>query len=514
MAESLSKTMNNSRIKKPIIGTQLIEIVTSGMYNDPKMLIREYIQNSCDAIDQAVFHDLLSLNEGIIDLKIDGRNRTIVIQDNGMGVRNEDVKKILCSIGFSTKDRSRQRGFRGIGRLGGLGYCENIIFETRSKENEKISVITWNSKSLYDLLKNENDSLDIDNIIKTSVKVIYSENSKNMPAHFFRVTLQGIKSFHKDELMNVKELRTYLCQVAPVPFNRIQFSFAAKIEDYFNNFKGYDTYKINVNGERLYKPYTDSILLKNNKVDRIKDIEFFEFRGENNKVISRGWYGITSFLATLPKDIAIRGLRVRQGNIAIGDENFLDYVFTEKRFSLWNIGEIYLSFDLKLNARRDNFEQSYNFEKYLEQVNLLGKRLSKICRSTAIKRYSKQAIERKIEQLERDLKKPMFIDESHKQQLLAEAEETIQKVETIIAADEAGNNGFNISKIKQKISEISKNGFLLENYLDGRKYRTISKKELILRIFNSLKDSYENCDTLEELLLNIIEPFKKNNSNT
>ena len=42
------------------VGKQVIDILTTGMYSNPLMALREYVQNAVDAIDDAVeadFHD-------------------------------------------------------------------------------------------------------------------------------------------------------------------------------------------------------------------------------------------------------------------------------------------------------------------------------------------------------------------------------------------------------------------------------------------------------------------------
>jgi molecular chaperone HtpG len=37
-----------------IIGVNILEILTTGMYRDSRIIFREYIQNSCDQINIAV----------------------------------------------------------------------------------------------------------------------------------------------------------------------------------------------------------------------------------------------------------------------------------------------------------------------------------------------------------------------------------------------------------------------------------------------------------------------------
>ena len=46
-----------------IIGKHTLESLTSGMYSDPFVIYREYIQNSADSIDEAIETGLLKLQD-------------------------------------------------------------------------------------------------------------------------------------------------------------------------------------------------------------------------------------------------------------------------------------------------------------------------------------------------------------------------------------------------------------------------------------------------------------------
>ena len=54
MAELLSNEVETVSPTDIITGSHIIDIISSGMYNDPKMVLREYIQNSSDSLDEAV----------------------------------------------------------------------------------------------------------------------------------------------------------------------------------------------------------------------------------------------------------------------------------------------------------------------------------------------------------------------------------------------------------------------------------------------------------------------------
>ncbi len=49
-----------------VFGANILENLTTGMYQDSKVIYREYIQNSCDQIDKAVKDGILKPGEGTI----------------------------------------------------------------------------------------------------------------------------------------------------------------------------------------------------------------------------------------------------------------------------------------------------------------------------------------------------------------------------------------------------------------------------------------------------------------
>ena len=119
---------------KTIIGKDVIESLTIGMYDDSRFIYREYIQNAADQIDKARHQKLIIDGEIHIDINIE--KKTISIEDDATGIEQDKVVEILKNIAQSNKTRGVDKGFRGIGRLGGLGYCDKLIFETSFRSNQ------------------------------------------------------------------------------------------------------------------------------------------------------------------------------------------------------------------------------------------------------------------------------------------------------------------------------------------------------------------------------------------
>ena len=94
--------------------------------------------------------------------------------------------------------------------------------------------------------------------------------------------------------------------------------------------------------------------------------EYFDIKDSSDKVLACGWYGELDFYGTIADD-KISGIRIRQGNILIGDNKTLSPYFIESRFNNWCIGELHIvSDDLIPNARRDGFESNKAFSEFCD----------------------------------------------------------------------------------------------------------------------------------------------------
>ena len=107
-----------------IIGKNVIENLTTAMYEDLRIIYREYIQNSADSIDKAVSFGLIRPEDARIEIEINPKERRMQVKDNGTGIFHADFERVMSSIADSTKDRAEDKGFRGIGRLGGISSCD------------------------------------------------------------------------------------------------------------------------------------------------------------------------------------------------------------------------------------------------------------------------------------------------------------------------------------------------------------------------------------------------------
>jgi len=352
-----------------IVGKHVLESLSIGMYSDPFDIYREYIQNACDSIDEAYEKNILAVGEGIINIEI-GYN-FISIKDNGMGLPKDQAYKKLADVGNSQKKYNKNRGFRGIGRLGGLSYASTVTWITSALGEPHKTIMTWNCTRLKERLNpNHQDIEDMIGVIKAVTS--YNNEVENENEHYFEVRLEGINKDDFPQLLDTNAITQYLAKTAPVDFDSQIFPFASQIKKEFCK-NGYDIpcYKILLKGrgKPIYKLYSSNLNTGHRAItkttDYIKSIEFAYETTQNGHPLYAAWLAITDFSGQI-NDENIYGIRLRKGNILIGGNTTFSRYFpsegnvANKMF----IGEIHiLHSNIVPNAKRDDFEPGpANFE--------------------------------------------------------------------------------------------------------------------------------------------------------
>lgn len=346
-----------------VVGKNILDNLTTGMYSDSKVIYREYIQNACDQIDIALKTGLLKEEDAVVDITIDYNNRYISIRDTATGVKSNLFIENLGDIANSNKQIGENKGFRGIGRLCGLAYCKTLKFTTSYSGEKLKSIMTCDAQKMRQMLL-DSKKYSLDDIWNTIVS--FTTENEVVDEHYFEVEMFDINKENTDLLDKTKVI-DYLSFVAPVPY-RNTFSFRRKIYDYAQsiNYK-IDEYKILINGKQIFKKYTDrlkdSVTNGNNTkskiYDDIKDLEFKNIYDSNNNLLAWLWIGISCFEKQIPKINQMRGLRLRSSNIQLGNDNALQHLFKEPRGNYYFIGEVF-SVDKGLipNSQRDYFNEN------------------------------------------------------------------------------------------------------------------------------------------------------------
>lgn len=483
-----------------IVGKHTLESLTSGMYADPFVIYREYIQNSVDSIDEAIRSGILKKGEERIDVVLHYSEKRVEIFDNGIGIASVLAVPYLLSIGNSRKELSNSRGFRGIGRLSGLSYCSLLTFETSSEGEALKTRIIIDAKKLAKLLLDdkENEATVFD-VLNEVYQVEHIPEEKS--SHYFKVVMEGVEDTTK--LIDFSEVFDYLTQNIPVPYDP-DFTWGEEINSRIAKC-GYDirAYRVFISQKNMhlpvYKAYKNSFLADKGKklYDSIADIQILEFRNADKQLLAVGWLGKTNYYGSI-YDRTVKGLRLRTGNILIGDNQTLNTVFKDARFNGWAIGEIFtIDKGLIPNARRDNYEKNTTYFAFIEKLTTLASQITKDIRATSLRRNAE--LSAALEQTAAIAEKASAV--------IAEGATTAQKAAIkakIVGAQSLINNAKTNDEEGEYYQEIA---FEELDMLIGSIQGTTSYKAL-----NAMKGITTNEKKVLEKVLNLIRDFDPENT--
>ncbi|MEY2508818.1 MAG: hypothetical protein QOH01_3147 [Verrucomicrobiota bacterium] len=390
-----SSSTKRQKLEEPaVVGKDVLELLSSAMYVDPLCIYREYIQNATDAIDDARLAGLYDQCAPRIDVMLDLQQRSIKIRDNGIGIPPNVFARRLTALGASKKRGSRARGFRGVGRLAGLAYCQKLIFRAKAAASPRVWEIHWDCVKLKNLLRDHTYKGDLHGIMSDIIE-FDNISSEGYPEHFFEVELRGVNRIKNDLLLNEASVDAYLSQVAPVPFAD-EFGFGGKITKFLAEHDAGETYDVYLNSRstRIVRPFRDVFAAKQQLIDRFAEIAYFKVPGIEGELDAIGWVLHHGYHGALPERSGIRGLRLRAGNIQIGDERIFDSAFPEPRFNAWSVGEVHLiSKRIVPNGRRDDIEYSSHQQNLVKHVMPVAKQITKLSRSKSAARHSARTAE-------------------------------------------------------------------------------------------------------------------------
>ena len=497
-----------------IIGKNIIEILTTGMYHNPLVIFREYIQNSIDAINEAVDVGLLNdISDGDVQISIDSNKKVISFEDNGVGVTSENAWRILTSIAASRKDRTKNLGFRGIGRLAGLAYCDELVIETSSKGEATKTILQWDGKKLRSIIGDKQDNKDASEVIK-EITTIEKGLSERKDAHYFKVKLSTVRN---EKILDVESVQKYLRMVAPVKFYNPRFMFSQSIlQGLFDRDVKCDGYRIFVNQVELFKAYRNYIYqgdAKNKKsIDEIIDVDFFELHSEDNQLLAVGWYALTKQMQLIPVFNEAMGIRFRKGNIQVGDEFSFQRFFRENRFHRYYYGEIHVVHDdLFPNGQRDYFDECQLLGNFEVQLQQLANKLQGFCRKASEWNTAEKSVvscSDEINKFEETLKTQEFYSPEHEEEEKAKldkikenAEKAVKKLQRLeeLAEDDDSLKRFVDYRINNRNGKQEKKKDVAEAQLQekcGKKYKAHRLSQLNKREQKLVGDIYEVIRTI------------------
>ena len=153
---------------------KVLELLTHSIYSNKEIFLRELISNANDAIDKARIKALTDTaylgdnSEFQITLKRDEEKNLLILEDNGVGMSEDELHKNLGTIAKSgtkefmeklqqAKENAENNliGQFGVGFYSAFMVADKVVVETKSNESEKAFKWTSDGKSAYEVSESD-----------------------------------------------------------------------------------------------------------------------------------------------------------------------------------------------------------------------------------------------------------------------------------------------------------------------------------------------------------------------
>ncbi len=458
------------------------------MYRNPLDALREYVQNAHDSIQGAMRERTLRQNGGRIEIVVAEGKREIRIRDNGAGIAAADAASRLVNIGMSAKRLSQDAGFRGIGRLAGIAYCQKLRFSTQARDEAQGTEVVFDCDELRKCMapgmQHPDDLVDVVQRYTTVSKFRTSSTASH-----FEVVMEGVRP-EGDAFLDWDRIQRYLSQVAPVPFDTARFGFAGEIYDWAKKRNLIiPEVSILIKSEKVnlevFKPYNKITYKTTRDLDiKVRGVRFFPEDASCNSAYW-GWYG-ESNLPGMYAEAQVAGLRIRKNNIGIGLSEQMTDIFAEvsdsnSRFNSYLMGECHvLNPQVVPNAHRDDFEDSATWQSIRKDLIIFAKERSREIRDASSARNIDtekllQPIKKQVAAAEQKVTTGLA-SETDRKNLITSLERAIEKL-SVVSSD--GRSADDLQRIKEakENAEMVKTAIATAPYVTQNLRTSLDKKQ-------------------------------------
>ncbi|MDB4860997.1 molecular chaperone HtpG [Alphaproteobacteria bacterium] len=291
------KTTKNHSFQAEV--SKLLDLVANSLYSEREIFLRELISNSADACEKLRYQSLSKKNilgddkELRINVRVSKKKKYIEIQDNGIGMSNQELIDNLGTIARSgtskfmeaMKDK-KNSNVSAIGQFGVGFYSSYMVSDTvevtsKSTEDEKSYLWKSNGKENYTIEEIENKKRGT--IIKLNIK---KDAEEFLDAFRLRSIITKYSNYIPfpillDDLDNTKEKEEKINEGDPLWlkdkkdikeedykqfYNNISFNFDEPLKTIHYNAEGVINYKA-----LLYLPTNQPMdLFNSEKKNKIK----------------------------------------------------------------------------------------------------------------------------------------------------------------------------------------------------------------------------------------------------
>lgn len=434
-----------------LVGGDILRLITAGMYDNPLVMYREYLQNAADSCSS------LGDGAGSVSVAIDPVQSRVTIMDDGTGLSPTDAVRRLIHIGNSIKVPGVDRGLRGIGRLSALAFAENVHFTTRSRASEPVTRVSWSGRALRELNITQIDA-------RTAIKActtVQSLPDDHWPDRFFEVTVDGVTRHVASTILNEDAVRRYIGEVCPVPFAS-SFPLACEIKDFLAAHTDYFVLDVLLNEDRapIMRPFGKEIPLNHGYSASFERLETHIVpQLDQDRPAAVLWLAHTPYVGSISRKLAIRGLRARVGNIQIGSDDIFEHLFHETRFNGWCVGEVHIV-DNRIvpNGQRDYFESGPHLRNLENHIGAIAHEVSSECRRASSLRNKLGAVKAVINQGKRarDLAASGYLHAEDAAELLGRQRERLLQIRQTLQQVQGATSHLELDKLDVCDSQLDK----------------------------------------------------------
>lgn len=373
----------------------VVQILSEDLYPRKLEIVREYIQNASDALDDWLrISDLIPEDRTEPQIKLSIQGRSLLIFDNGIGMTDEDIPK-LKRVAYSEKKIGEEAGYKGIGRLAGIAVAEKLKITSTSYGDPRLYHFEFHAAEMRrDISEKKKQGIQepATPVINRHTNMWWTDIDPS--DHYTLVEIKDIKESCA-ELLDADKLIEYIGDIGPVDFSP-EFSYGAKIsENLVRNVPDYSPKTIYLSKSdgtkvRVYRPFRDSM--------NIAEPGFIEVPNpaDPKKVLAYCWYtsngeGILDKLrptgkifqvaaASVEERRRFAGLVYKLFGFSIGDRSLPERTLwtTARARALWFTGEIHIVDKdiLPTTPRTDFIENGTRAKLYAEGRNRIAVRLN------------------------------------------------------------------------------------------------------------------------------------------
>ncbi len=306
------------------VGASILGVITESLYDNPIVVFREYVQNSVDSIIKTDKNEYCEIR-----IWWDGTNLFFI--DNGHGVDRGLFIKEMIKIGSSSKKRQSNLGYKGIGRLSGVPYCQELLFiniydyaqdaaQLYSIDGVKYNAIkeedTYNSLSFEELMQKIGSYRDIalsdiNSLVKDLTQYDYLLKTTNTG---FVVVLKNVKEV-LSATINDDSFITDLEWLLPVDF--LPSLYESNETQLFKDLTDKEQERVPVRFCNIY--YNDRQLYRPIKQEMLRDYVC----KSNFSQYAVGFHSFKSDKISIERNNPFQGIRIYIDNMLLCDESVL-----------------------------------------------------------------------------------------------------------------------------------------------------------------------------------------------